>query len=367
MKFYLLSLCSILTAATCGASQYLFVSHKQSPDITSYKIDPDSGKLSHHHTCTLEGSGGFLRFSPNGTHAYVNSSTGPKKEQTQQITTLSYANGKLNPIAMHPCNDSVSGMQVHPSGNTLACAHYQAGKTTTWKLNDQGVFTGEIISDINTAERAHYVTLSPNHQYLYVPHTRPNAIFQFSWSQESGQLTPLSPPQVQGPDKEHMWHEPRHLAFHPSHALAYSSNERGGGISSWLYNAENGQLNLRNTVSSLPEGFTGQSAASDIKLTPNGKFAYIANRSKKPVTSTIASFQLASADGAISPIGHTPIEAGTRALHIDSTGTFLYAAGTATNKLLAFRIHPDTGQLTLIETYKTEKAPFWLQSQHHQE
>ncbi len=364
-----LTLCTLLTplASFCSiaeASEYLFVSHKSSPEITSYKIDPSTGKLSHFHSCQLESNGGFLRFAPSGTHAYVNrSQKGKDKSTTEYITTLSYASGKLTPLSSQPCEHSISGMQVHPSNKALICSHYKAGKVTSWEIQPNKELSGTLLSDIDTDERAHFVSASPKNDYIYIPHTRPNSIFQFAWSADSGALQALEPLRAQGPDKDHKWHEPRHLAFHHQLPLAYSSNERGGGISSWKFQPNTGQLSLQETHSTLPENQEGDSAASDIVLTPDSRFAYVANRSRQKDTSTIASFQLSPQDGTITPLTHTAIANGSRALHIESTGQYLYAAGTASDTLLAFRIDPESGALTLIESYETKRAPFWLESQ----
>ena len=353
-----------LTGSLTEASQFLFVSHKSSPEITTYKIDPESGKLSHFQSCQLESPGGFLRFSPSGNQAYVNrSQKGNKKQSKEYITTLNHSNGKLTALSSVPCDYSVSGMQVHPSGKALVCSHYKAGKVTAWEINSDKEVTGTRLSEIDTAERAHFVATSPNHDYIYIPHTRPNAIFQFSWQTNSGTLTPLEPLRAEGPDKDNKWHEPRHLAFHSKLALAYSSNERGGGISRWEFQPSTGQLSLQETHSTLPKHLEGDSAASDIVLTPDNRFAYVANRSRIKDTSTIASFQLSPQDGTITLLTHTAISDGSRALHIESAGNFLYAAGTSSDTLLAFRIDPQNGNLTLIESYQTKRAPFWLESQ----
>ena len=45
---------------------------------------------------------------------------------------------------------------------------------------------------------------------------------------------------------------------------------------------------------------------------------------------------------------------------LDPEGHFLFAAGSASNRLAAYRVNSDTGALTPLGTYDIGKRPMWV-------
>jgi 6-phosphogluconolactonase len=235
-----------------------------------------------------------------------------------------------------------------------------------WKIDNDHVCTGEVITELSTAEKAHFIVTDPSKRFAYVPHTAPNAVYQFSLDADTGKLTPLDPPFAKGPDEDHGYHQPRHLAFHPALSMAYTANERGGGISAWKVDPKTGALSLQETLSTLPPGWEGASAGADIHITPNGRFVYMSNRDTRKLEDgvapgdTLAGFEIHPETGALKLIGHFPTEAFPRSFCIDRTGNFVYAAGQRADKMAAYRIDQQNGQLEKIATYPTGQTPIWV-------
>ena len=69
----------------------------------------------------------------------------------------------------------------------------------------------------------HAVLLDPSGRFAFVPHTGPNAIFQFSFDAKSGELCPAPKPKLTTAEKT----GPRHLVFHPKGEFAFVDNEQG--------------------------------------------------------------------------------------------------------------------------------------------
>ena len=194
-----------------------------------------------------------------------------------------------------------------------------------------------------------------------MPHTAPNKVYQYKFDSSTGKLTHLKTPWVLGPDEEHQYHQPRHIAFHPILDMAYTSNERGGGISGYQLNVRTGQLTRKQTLSSLPKGYTGSSAAADIKITPNGKFVFISNRDsekREQHADSIAAFAIDNR-GKLTRVGTYPTVWFPRSISIDRTGTFLIAAGHRSGTIAAYRINPTTGSLTHLKTYDVGDGTIW--------
>jgi 6-phosphogluconolactonase len=257
---------------------------------------------------------------------------------------------------------------VDASGKYLFGAHYGEGEVSVWKINAERQCTGEVSDQHKTATHAHFITTDPTNRFVYVPHTQSNAIFQFAFDAEGGKLTPLDPPLAMGPDSEHQYHQPRHYAHHPTLAMGFTANERGGGISSWKFDSLTGQLSLQKTLSTLPLGWEGNTFAADIKLTPNGRFAYVSNRdgrkleADKPYGDSLASFAIDLTTGDMQPIGHTTTARFPRSFCIDTSGNFIYVACELSHQLEAFRVDQNTGTLEKIATYATGKTPIWVLS-----
>jgi 6-phosphogluconolactonase len=63
------------------------------------------------------------------------------------------------------------------------------------------------------------------------------------------------------------------------------------------------------------------------------------------------------ATGRLTPAGHAPTEAVPTAFGLDPTGSFLFAAGTASGRLASYRVNGETGALTPLEIYTVGRRP----------
>ena len=124
----------------------------------------------------------------------------------------------------------------------------------------------------------------------------------------------------------------------------------------YAYDAAKGNLHPLQTESTLPKGYDGKNACSQIQVTPDGNFLYAPNRGHN----SIAGFKINPDNGYISPIGQTATEAVPRAFTVDPQGRFLYAAGLETGKLASYKIDQETGALEAGEVYDIGKGPMWV-------
>jgi len=66
----------------------------------------------------------------------------------------------------------------------------------------------------------------------------------------------------------------RHFAFHPNGKWAWVINEMANTVTRFDYDEERGTLQPRESVSSLPKGFSGTSYTAEVQVHPSGKFLY---------------------------------------------------------------------------------------------
>src|SRR5690606_3745523 len=110
------------------------------------------------------------------------------------------------------------------------------GTAALWKLDADGVFQGAAPQIVALEKNAHSAVFSPDDRFLLVPATGPNKIFQLRLDAPATRLIANDPPYANGPQGEDEARQPRHLVFHPSLPMAYTSNERERpGVGAWQW------------------------------------------------------------------------------------------------------------------------------------
>ncbi len=352
-----------LLASTTFAGQVLYLSSNQEKTITCYEIDQDTGGLTKRYTTHLDVSPGAMTFSPDQSFVYA--VVGALADGKFGVTTLRRnADDTLGVVATSTLTTRAPYLCTDAAGKYLLAAHYGAGDVTVYRITD-GIATSELLDQEKTDKTAHCIEVDPSGRYVFVPHTAPNKVYQFRLDSATGQLTPSTPAFVTGPDEDHYYHQPRHYAHHPKLHMAYTSNERGGGISAWKFDPDRGTLELTQTLSTLPPNYEGTSAGADIWITPDGRFAYVSNRDSTERKEgahrdTLCGVALDPKSGAMKIVGYYPTPRFPRAFCIDVTGSYVYSAGQGDAKLASYRIDPKTGALESLTTYETGGTPLWV-------
>jgi len=136
---------------------------------------------------------------------------------------------------------------------------------------------------------------------------------------------------------------PRHLTLHPRGRYAYVINELDSTMSVFRYNGVNGALRPIETVSTLPEDFSGTSYCADLHVSPSGKLLYGSNRGHD----SIVVFAIDEHTGRLKIVEHAPTQGKwPRNFTIDPTGRFLLVANKHSDCVVTLRINPVTGRLT---------------------
>ena len=136
---------------------------------------------------------------------------------------------------------------------------------------------------------------------------------------------------------------PRHMTFHPTLPLAWVINELGSTITSFRHDPRTGALTQTATVSTLPEGTTGESSCADIHVHPNGRFLYGSNRGHD----SVAGFRIEPDGGRLDPAGHFGEGISwPRNFAIDPDGRIMLVANKLGDDIIAVRVDPETGVMT---------------------
>ena len=106
----------------------------------------------------------------------------------------------------------------------------------------------------------------------------PNAIYQFIFDEDTGRLAPNTPPII----KMVEFLGPRHYCFHPSLDVVYFSDEQGCSVSAYSLDTSTGALSAYQTITTLPQGYSGITPAHRFKFRIPGGFCM------SPIGGTIA-------------------------------------------------------------------------------
>jgi 6-phosphogluconolactonase len=163
-------------------------------------------------------------------------------------------------------------------------------------------------------------------------------ILVYRFHADQGSLSPHDPPAVLSKPGA----GPRHFAFHPSGRYAYVINELDSTIAALSYDSDQGVLKPIQTVSTLPDGFSGNSTTAEVQVHPSGRYVYGSNRGHD----SIVVFAADPDSGRLTYVEHEPTGGKTpRNFGIDPTGTYLLAANQDSDNVVVFRIDKATGQL----------------------
>ena len=243
-----------------------------------------------------------------------------------------------------PCH-----LVVDHTGRMIFVANYGSGNVASFAVKADGSlgertgFDQHHGSSVNPRRQqgphAHEVVLSPDNRFLFVPDLGLDKIFIYRVDAAKRTFAPNDPAYAQvDPGLG-----PRHFTFGSGARFAYAVCEMGSRVVAFAYNRSTGSLKPLQTISTLPEGFTGENASAEIEVGPGGRFLYASNRGNDSITV----FHIDPAKGTLTKVQVAPVLGKMpRNFKIDPSGKFLIAANQKSDQMVVFSINQTTGHLT---------------------
>ncbi|MFI8980727.1 lactonase family protein [Ectopseudomonas khazarica] len=287
---------SFLTLSRDG--RFLYTVHGDMSDISAFSVDRDSGQLTLLNRQSTQGK--------NPVHLALDPS------------------GRYMVVSNH-ISQSLAVLPVNPDGSLgeLTQLLVLAGQPGPHRIEQP-------------FPKPHHNPFDPAGRFVIVPDKGQDKILSYRF--DNGRLAPAEPAFVATRESS----GPRHLTFHPMGDWAYAINELDSTVTSYRYDASQGALQPQQVLSTLPSSFTGNSRASEIAVTADGRFLYASNRG----FDSIAVFAIDAQSGllrfvdAIPSGGRTP-----RFFAITPNGRFMFALNEDSDSIVTFAIDQQRGVL----------------------
>ncbi len=329
------------------------------------RLNGDTGALSTPELVAELTSPEFIALHPDGRALYALTQVRtPEGRNTGAVAAFSLdpATARLTPL-----NTEGSGrgqfchIAVDATGRMVMAASYGDPYVASFPIGADGR-VGKVASvithegplgprrDRQEKPHAHSVTLSPDNRLVFAADLGVDRVFAYALNPSDGTLTPHETPFVTVPPGA----GPRHTKFSPDGRHFYVLNELDGTVTACRYDRVRGVAEPFQSVSALPNGYTGQASASEIRVHPNGRFVYTGNR----VHNSIAVFARDSDTGALRLVELTPSGGDhPRNFALTPDGEWLLCANQNTDNLVVFKVDATTGRLTATgRTAKVAKA-----------
>jgi 6-phosphogluconolactonase len=361
----------LLGSVPALAGTFVYVSNADDGDIGIYSLQPD-GSLQPGARVAAGKLVMPLAVSPDRRFLYASVRSKPFSAYTYSIDAKS---GALKQVSTGPLAESFPYISTDRTGRFLLGASYGAHLVSVNPIGADGR-VGEPLQVIPTARNAHSIRIDNTNRYVFAPHLGTDQIFQFMFDPQTGRLTANTPPVVQMKPGT----GPRHLIVSSDNRFVYVLNELTGVVTTLSLDANTGLLSEQSSASALPPdsklapgmprgaiGTPGANQAprntdndiwaSDLHLTPNGKFLYAAERT----SSSLGVLSVDAASGKLTYLGSTPTEKQPRGFAIDPSGKYVVVTGEKSDTISVYAIDQSSGALRLLNKYPTGKGSNWVE------
>jgi 6-phosphogluconolactonase len=319
--------------------------------IHIFEMNLSSGELRQVGSVSGVKNPSFLAIHPNQEYLYcvceVDDMSG-KPNGAVFAFSIEPGSGGLTPLNHQssggpgPCH-----LVVDRKGQSVLVANYSGGSVSAIPILEDGrlgtpsAFVQHEGSSVDPrrqqAPHAHSINIDANNRFAFVADLGIDKVLVYQLNGGQGSLRPrpdLSVSTAPGAG-------PRHFAFRPGDRNAYVINELHSTVTAFSYDERQGRLKELQTISTLPEDFTGRNSTAEVQVHPAGKFLYGSNRGHN----SIAIFRI-DKSGMLTLIGHEPTQGKTpRNFGIEPSGAYLLAANQNSDSVVVFRVNESTGLL----------------------
>jgi 6-phosphogluconolactonase len=350
-------------AGAAQAATFVYVSNAEDGNIGTYTLLPDGDLLP---GARVEAGKPVMPMSvsPDKRFLYAAVRSKPFAAITFAIDRKS---GELKKLSGGPLAESFPYIRADKTGRFLLGASYGGHLVSVNAIGKDGKVS-DPLQVIPTARNAHAIITDNTNRYVFVPHLGTDQVFQFRFDAKTGKLTANTPPVVQMKAGT----GPRHIIVSSDNKFAYLLNELTATVTTLSLDAKTGLLAEVSSASALPadsklvpgaarpspgRNVDNDIWASDLHLTPDGKFLYAAERT----SSSLGAFSVDAATGKLTYLSSTPTEKQPRGFAIEPKGRYMIVSGEKSEMLSVYAIDAASGALKPLKRVATGKGSNWVE------
>ncbi|MFJ4621777.1 lactonase family protein [Streptomyces sp. NPDC088812] len=299
--------------------------------------DPASGRITGRGTVTGVRDPSYLAVHPDGRTLYA-----VQERERGAVTAVRLSDrtvlGTRSTGGAHPCH-----LSVHPGGRWLLSADYGSGSVTVHPIDTTGALgarTDRVVHDRpepgpgQDGPHAHQILTAPDGGHVLAVDLGTDTVHTYRLDDGSGTLGEVAQAHTR-PGAG-----PRHLAFHPGGRYAYLANETDDTVAVCAYEPSTGRLTIGGPQST--GSTTGTNYPAQFAVTPDGAYAYLANRGDD----TLARYAVEAAGARLRLLGTVPVGGDfPRQIALSPDGSLLFAANQRSGTVSVFRVDAATGEL----------------------
>ncbi len=351
------------------------------PNSTGFYLfqgNPSDGKLTQLKVFPSTTNPSWLTFDPKRKNLYVvNEISNFNGGTTGSVSAYAINRATGDLTFLNTVSSGGAGpahASVDPSGKFVLVANYGGGNVAVLPILATGALSSasDVKNDVDAcspacpvgpthaakappgsfaisghdAPHAHMIQTDPAGNFVFVNDLGLDVTIIWTFDKVNGKLlSPKTVPSSAGAG-------PRHFAFHPNGRWFYSLNEESSTLAFLTYDGHGG-LTPVTEISTLPKGFAGTNFTSEVIVSKDGEFVYVANR----LHDTIAVFDIAG-NGVPRFVDETPTGGDyPRSFGIEPNGNFLYSCNQRADAITSFRIGGNGRKLTPTGQYTPVGSP----------
>ncbi|MFC8242700.1 lactonase family protein [Streptomyces chartreusis] len=301
--------------------------------------DPATGAVTGAGTIDGVADPSYLALHPNGRTLYA-----VNEREDGAVTAVRVADrevlGSRGTGGAAPCH-----LSVHPGGRWLLSANYGSGSVAVHPIDASGALgertdlvthSGPAPGPGQDGPHAHQFVTSPDGRHVLAVDLGTDTVYTYRLDEKAGTLGEVSQARTK-PGAG-----PRHLTFHPGGRHAYLANEVDNSVAVCGYDPSTGRL----TVGAEQETGTGSGTSypAQIVVTPNGRFAYLANRGHN----SLARYAVEAKGARLRLLDTVPVSGDfPRQIALSPDGALLFAANQRSSTVSVFHVDGTSGELRL--------------------
>jgi 6-phosphogluconolactonase len=294
----------------------------KSGSVSAYSVDRESGRLTLLNTISSEGAGpAHVSVHPSGKFVFV----------------ANYHGG------------SVAVLPVGSHGELGAASDVVCDAGSVGPTRSSSAPVGSFAISGHDKSHAHMIQSDAAGKFSMASDLGLDQILIWKFDAATGKLSPADPPAVSLPPGD----GPRHFVFHPNGRWFYSLQEEASTLVTYAYDSKSGKLATQQTISTLPKDFKGTNYTSELVISPDARFLYVANR----LHDSIAWFSIGEG-GVLAFVGEEWTRGDyPRSFNFDPSGRYLFCCNQRSDVITTYAVNRRTGALAFTGEYTPVGTP----------